>query len=167
VCADSCSVCHSTKRGEVFEKAGLFNENLLRTEDNEMHYRIRQNGYRFCYDPEIISYQYARNSLPAMIKQKYSNGYWIGLTLGVCPGCISLYHLVPFAFVLGIIFTSLLCIWGIWQLAALMWGMYLLFGLFGVFACVMNRKANVLVIIMPIVFFLLHVAYSVGTSLGV
>ena len=88
---------HSTKRSyvktmfhasycrEVFQKVGLFNEMLLRTEDNEMHYRIRKAGYRLCYDPEIVSYQYARSSLKRMLKQKYGNGYWIGLTLGVCP----------------------------------------------------------------------------------
>ena len=38
-----------------------------------------------------------------MMKQKYANGYWIGLTSGVCPKCLSLYHFVPFAFVSAII----------------------------------------------------------------
>ena len=41
------SMFHAAYRREVFEKVGLFNENLGRTEDNEMHYRIRQAGYRF------------------------------------------------------------------------------------------------------------------------
>lgn len=33
---------HAAYRREVFEKVGLFNEELLRTEDNEFHYRIRK-----------------------------------------------------------------------------------------------------------------------------
>jgi len=65
---------------EVLEKVGFFNEKLLRTEDNEFHYRIRKAGYKLCYDDDIISYQHTRNSLSKMIKQKKANGMWIGLT---------------------------------------------------------------------------------------
>lgn len=55
------SVFHGAYRKEIFEKAGLFNENLGRTEDNEMHYRIRKAGYKICFNPDIISYQNIRN----------------------------------------------------------------------------------------------------------
>ena len=65
------SVFHGAYRKEVFEKAGLFNENLGRTEDNEMHYRIRKAGYKICFNPDIISYQNIRNSWCGMLKQKY------------------------------------------------------------------------------------------------
>ena len=123
------SMFHAAYRREVFEKAGLFNESLLRTEDNEMHYRVRNAGYKLCFDPDIVSYQYARSSLKKMIKQKFGNGYWIGLTTGVCPGCISIYHFVPFAFILGILFTTILAFLGVWQIAAMMWSAYFLFTL--------------------------------------
>ena len=88
------SVFHGAYRREVFEKAGLFNENLGRTEDNEMHYRILKAGYKICYNPKIISYQHTRNTWRGMIKQNYGNGYWIGLTVGICPRCFSIYHFV-------------------------------------------------------------------------
>lgn len=157
---------HAAYRREVFAVAGGFNENLLRTEDNEMHYRIRQAGYRFCFDPEISSYQYARNSLRKMIKQKYSNGYWIGLTLGVCPGCISLFHLVPLVFLIGILFTTSLALLGHGFLAWIMWCAYGLFTLTGTIACAVGGKANWLLPLMPILFFLLHISYGVGTLVG-
>ena len=92
------SIFHGAYKREVFAKIGGFNENLWRTEDNEIHYRIRKAGYQICFEPDIISYQHTRSTLPKMLKQKYSNGYWIGLTLGICPGCISIYHLVPLCF---------------------------------------------------------------------
>ena len=63
------SIFHAAYRHEVFEKVGFFNEKLLRTEDNEMHYRIRQAGYRFCFDPDIVSYQsvsYTHLTLPTI-----------------------------------------------------------------------------------------------------
>lgn len=158
---------HAAYRREVLDRVGLFNENLLRTEDNEFHYRIRKAGYKLCYDSSIISYQYARSDFKRMIKQKYSNGYWIGLTLKVCPGCISLYHLVPLAFVLGIILTTALLFTGIWQLSALMWGLY---GLFAVSTTVISgigRKKYVQSIAMPFMFLILHCAYGTGTFIGI
>lgn len=160
------SMFHAAYRREVFENVGLFNENLLRTEDNEMHYRIRKAGYNLCFDPNIVSYQYARSSLKKMIKQKYGNGYWIGLTLGSCPGCISIYHLVPFAFVLGIVFTSILGFFGIWQLGALMWGAYFLFSLVSLAISVFRGKGTKWIICMPFLFLMLHVSYGIGTIGG-
>ena len=158
---------HAAYRREVLDKVGLFNEQLLRTEDNEFHYRIREAGYKLCYDPSIVSYQYARSDFKRMVKQKYGNGYWIGLTLKVCPGCISLYHLVPFAFVLAIIATSVLTIVGVWQMAVLMWGLY---GTFAIINTVLSIVCNGFYpqsILMPFMFLILHTSYGVGTLKGI
>lgn len=43
------SFFHGAYRREVFEKAGKFREDLGRTEDNEFHYRIRQNGFNYVW----------------------------------------------------------------------------------------------------------------------
>ena len=152
---------------EVFEKAGLFNPRLLRTEDNEMHDRIRKAGYKFYFDPDIVSYQYARSSFRRMLRQKYGNGYWIGLTLGVCPSCISLFHLVPFAFVLGIVLTTILAFCSIWWCAAAMWTAYLLFTLAGTLNTVIGKRANQWTFLMPLLFLLMHISYGIGTCVGI
>ena len=160
------SMFHAAYRKEVFEKAGLFNESLLRTEDNEMHYRVRNAGYKLCFDPDIVSYQYARSSLKKMIKQKFGNGYWIGLTTGVCPGCISIYHFVPFAFILGILFTTILAFLGVWQIAAMMWSAYFLFTLVSMVSTIVKHRGNTWTVCMPILFLILHVSYGIGTFVG-
>ena len=157
---------HAAYRREVFADSGGFNENLLRTEDNEIHYRIRQAGYKFCFDPNIKSYQYARSSLKKMIKQKYGNGYWVGLTVGICPGCVSLYNFVPLVFVLGIVFTTALALMHIWQLAAIMWTLYLMFGLFSVAEANKKETFQPLTLLMPGLFLILHVSYGIGTLIG-
>ena len=160
------SVFHGAYRREVFEKAGLFNEHLLRTEDNEMHYRIRKAGYRICFDPEIVSYQYARSSLGKMLRQKYGNGYWIGLTLGVCPGCISVFHLVPFVFLLGILGTGVMAMLGWPQLAALMWAMYACAIVVFTVQDVLQTGFSLTKLLMPLIFLGLHISYGVGTLVG-
>lgn len=158
---------HAAYRREVFDKVGFFNEELLRTEDNEMHYRIRKAGFNLCYDPSIISYQYARSNFKKMVKQKYGNGYWIGRTLKVCPRCISVYHLVPMLFVLAIILTTLLGAFGIWQLAGLMWGVYGIFAVVNtIISCVQNQF-YIQSILMPLMFLILHTGYGVGTLKGI
>ena len=160
------SLFHAAYRKEVFEKAGYFNTELLRTEDNEMHYRIRKAGYKIYCDPQIVSYQYARSDLKMMIKQKYGNGYWIGFTMGVCPGCISLFHLVPLVFVLWIFFTTCLALLSYWQFALIMWSAYTLFTLSGMVCTILNRNSNRWTFLMPILFFVLHVSYGLGTLMG-
>lgn len=161
------SMFHAAYRREVFEKAGNFNVKLLRTEDNEMHYRIRKAGYRLYCDPDIVSYQYARSDLKKMISQKFGNGYWVGLTLGICPGCISLFHLVPLMFVLGIIFTTVLAMLSIWQPAVLMWGAYVMFVVIGMVSTIINEKANGWTFMMPALFLIMHVSYGVGSLIGI
>lgn len=161
------SMFHAAYRKEVFKKAGNFNPELLRTEDNEMHYRIRQAGYKLYCDCDIVSYQYARSDFKKMVKQKYGNGYWIGLTLGVCPGCISLFHLVPLGFVLGIVFTTILAMLSFWQLAAIMWTAYLLFVLTGTVCTILNKKANRWTFLMPLLFLIMHVSYGLGSLVGI
>lgn len=160
------SLFHACYKREVIETVGGFNEKLGRTEDNEFHYRVRQAGYKICMNPNILSYQYARPTLKGMLKQKYGNGYWIGLTLGVCPGCLSIYHFVPFAFICGIIFTTLLSLCGIPQLAFLMWGGYGLLTIVMTIFAFMSKDSNPLLIALPFLFLALHLSYGIGTVKG-
>ena len=154
-------------RKEVFDRVGRYNELLTRTEDNEMHYRMKQAGYKFYYDPEIVSYRETRASLGKLLKQKYLNGYWIGRTLGVEPRCFSLYHFVPFAFVLAIIVTTIIAICGVTWPAAALWIAYGLANIamtgMAVIGC---KERNILFICMPVLFLMLHVWYGVGTIVG-
>jgi glycosyltransferase involved in cell wall biosynthesis len=161
------SMFHAAYRREVFEQAGIFNEQLGRTEDNELHYRMREAGYRFCYDPEIVSYQHIRNSLHGMLKQKFGNGYWIGKTVKVCPACLSIYHFVPFAFLLGIAVTTILgCLHIVWP-AMVMWGLYWLLALLMAVTGVIGRRRFYMSdVLLPGLFFLLHVTYGIGTFIG-
>ena len=129
---------------------------------------MRQAGYRFYYDPEIVSYRKTRSDLKGLTKQKYLNGYWIGRTLWLEPKCFSLYHFVPLAFVLAIAYSSLLCFFGIWWLSALVWGAYVIANLGMTIGAVINcRERNVLFVSLPFVFLVLHVGYGVGTIAGI
>lgn len=160
------SVFHGAYTREVFDKIGCFNEKLGRTEDNEIHYRIRKAGYKICYSPDILSYQHTRSTLKSMLKQKYGNGYWVALTLKVCPKCLSIYHFVPFFFVVAIIITSLLWGFGYPALAYLMWGMYWSLAIIMALISVKGKKKSIYQVLLPGLFFVLHVSYGIGSVAG-
>ena len=162
------SLFHAAYRREVFAAVGGFNEDLGRTEDNELHYRMRKAGYKLCCCPEIISFQHTRSTLKRMIRQKYGNGYWVGLTLGVCPGCLSYFHFIPFVFLIALAATLL-----VWAAAgqpvyfAVLAAMYFMFNFVNtVGAFVLKKSLNPLFLILPLLFPILHLSYGAGTLAG-
>lgn len=158
------SVFHGAYKKEVFRIAGVFDEKLRRTEDNEIHYRILKHGFKIMYNPGIISYQYARPTLRKMIKQKFLNGYWIGKTAWYCPNCLSLYHFIPFCFVLSLLVSSVLVVKIPFFLICL-GTMYGLFDVLNSFISILKHK-NVAMLVLMFLFPMLHIAYGLGTLLG-
>ena len=159
------SVFQGMYKKSIFDKIGLLDEKVGRVEDNELHYRIRKNGYRIRYSNDILSYQYTRPTLKRMLKQKYSNGYWIGKVSHVYPKAFSIFHFVPLAFVLAIIFS--LCMIPITSIfIILLSSVYFLFTILITIMTIINNKFNITILLMPIILFLIHVYYGVGTLVG-
>ena len=159
------SIFHGMYRKEVFEKVGLADERLLRTEDNEFHYRVRKSGYDIIFNPEIESYQYIRPTFIKMIKQKFANGYWIGLTSHICRDCLSLFHFGPGVFVATLLvlmmltpisFAPLLTVFGLYLLAVL--GLSILE--------ISKQKFNPTLLLIPFIMMAVHFAYGIGTIKG-
>lgn len=161
------SVFHTCYRRKVIKSVGLFNEELLRTEDNEYHYRVRNAGYRICYDEAIHSFYQTRSTLRGMIKQKYGNGYWVGITLKKCPKCLSCYHLVPGIFVASILATGVLGIAGYPELFRLFTGVYGIVCVILTIACLLKGHDTILDLTLIVIFPLLHISYGLGTIFGI
>lgn len=160
------SLFHAAYKREVFAKVGGFNEDLGRTEDNELHYRMRMAGYRFCCCPEIISFQHTRGTLKKMIKQKYGNGYWIGLTTGVCPQCLNYFHFIPFVFVMALILSLVMWVFGSPLLFAIITAMYSMFNVVNTVGCLVLKKPQIQFLLLPFIFPMLHISYGIGTLVG-
>lgn len=102
------TLAYALYRREVYDRVGFYDERLRRTEDNDMHYRMRKAGYRFYFSPDIVSWHAARKTLRGQLSQKWGNGYWIGRTMRIQPRCFAPRHLVPALFVLALIALLLL-----------------------------------------------------------
>ncbi len=162
------SVFHACYRREVVENVGHYNEKLLRAEDNEYNFRVREAGYKICFEPRIKSAQQIRSSLPKMLRQKNQNGYWIGYTLGECPKCLSLFHFVPMAFLSAIVLSGILAVFGLGIFSALLWAVYGICNLaFAAKAIIDAEKFRAHLLLLPIIFLLMHICYGAGTYGGI
>ena len=63
-------------RREVFERVGRFDEEMVRNQDDELSYRIRERGGRILLDPSIRSRYYPRTTPRTLWRQYFQYGYW-------------------------------------------------------------------------------------------
>ncbi len=161
------SLFHAAYRREVLAAVGFFNEDLLRTEDNDFHYRVRRAGYRIKLDPRINSKQFIRSSLSRMLKQKYGNGYWVGRTVFVQPDCLKTYHFAPFVLVAGALVLLAVGVAFSWLPFAACAALYaLLCCALSVYAVSQSDVRNATMIALPVVFADIHISYGFGTLFG-
>ena len=161
------TLAYALYRREVYDRVGLYDERLRRTEDNDMHYRMRKAGYRFYFSPDIVSYHAARATMRGQLRQKWGNGYWIGRTMRIQPRCFAPRHLIPALFVLALLFGLLLLPFSVWPLLLLL-SAYLACDLvFAVRGALSQESGRLLALLtLPFLFPAVHVVYGVGTLAG-
>lgn len=82
-------------RRDVFERIGLFDETLVRTEDDEFNLRLQRTGGRIFISPRIRSWYQPRESLRRLLGQYTQYGYWKVPVIVKHRRVASLRHLAP------------------------------------------------------------------------
>jgi len=85
-------------RREVFERFGMFDEELVRNQDDEHNLRIVRGGGRLWQSPRIRSSYHPRDSLPSLFAQYAQYGYWKVRVIKKHRLPASLRHVVPGVF---------------------------------------------------------------------
>lgn len=70
------TVAFGAYKREVFEKIGLFDEELIRNQDDEFNYRLLRNGFTIYLFQKIRSKYYVRASFEKLFNQYQQYGYW-------------------------------------------------------------------------------------------
>lgn len=70
------TVAFGAYKKEVFEKAGYFDEDLVRNQDDEFNYRVLKNGFKIYLSENIKAKYYVRASFQKLFQQYYQYGYW-------------------------------------------------------------------------------------------
>lgn len=154
-------------RREVFAKSAMYNEELVRNQDDEFSYRIRKNGGRILLAPDIRSNYYSRSSFKSLWRQYFQYGYWKVRVLQLHPKQMSLRQFVPFLFVSSLIFCLLLSIFsgiGLWALMVIL-SLYIMANL----SAALLTAARTRLIALPFIslsFAILHFSYGLGFLAG-
>jgi len=94
-------------RRVIFERVGLFDEGLIRNQDDELNDRIVASGGRIWLDPRIRSTYYNRGSYRSLWRQYYQYGYWKVRVLRRHPEARRARHLAPAALVAALASAAL------------------------------------------------------------
>ena len=152
----------------VFDRIGLFDEELVRNQDDEFNLRLIRAGGKIWQSPRIRSWYKPRGSLASLFRQYVQYGYWKVRVIRKHKIPASVRHLIPGCFLLSLILLSLASPW--WPLAQ--WG---LLGLMGIYA-VANLAASIfaaarrdwiLLPLLPVVFASFHFGYGYGFLRGI
>jgi glycosyltransferase involved in cell wall biosynthesis len=82
-------------RRDYLLSVGLFDESLVRNQDDELNIRIRAAGGRVWQDPSIVSWYSPRRTLRGLFRQYMQFGFWRVVVLRKHPVNAAVRHFVP------------------------------------------------------------------------
>ena len=152
---------------KIIQKVGLYDEELVRNQDDEYNYRIREAGGKILLAEDVKSEYYSRGSLIKLWKQYFQYGYWKVRVLQKHPRQMSLRQFVPLAFVLALILTSLLSFlvsWG-WLALIILLVAYLATNMTASIVSASGEGFKKL-LLLPLAFAIIHFSYGLGFLVG-
>ncbi len=153
---------------EVFQKIGLFDEELTRNQDDEFNARLINSGGKIVLVPEIEINYYARKNIPQMAKMFYQYGLYKPLVNKKLGKPATLRQFAPPLFVLGIILTPIFCFFSkiICFLSLVIITAYLFLNLGISVKLSIESQTKKLLLILPYVFPSIHFSYGIGYLAG-
>ncbi len=169
-------------RRDLFDRVGLFDEELIRDSDAEFNFRLERMGGSIYQSPAIHSWYHPRATTGALFQQYRQYGYWKVRVMKKHGRTPAVRQYVPAAFVAGVVVLAALAI--VTALASSVWPAF--DGLAaisrGVLLIALASYAAVLVVasvttasrfgwklapILPVTFASYHVGYGVGFLTGI
>lgn len=166
-------------RKRTLEQLGLFDEALIRNQDDELNLRIIRSGGRIWQNPAIVSWYSPRATLTALFLQYFQYGFWKVAVIRKHRLPSSWRHLVPGMFVLAnalllatIALTALGLVpsWLGFEVAGRLWlafaGVYVIANMTAS-AIAANRNGWKLLPLLPPAFAVFHFSWGLGFLAGI
>lgn len=154
---------------EIFDKTGLFDTDLVRNQDDEFNGRLLNLGGKIYLIPQVIINYTARDTLCKMRKMYYQYGLYKPLVNKKLGAPVTVRQFFPILFLLGLTIGGVVCM--IWPLLLHFYTSVLLLYLFiGIVVGSMGAiRAHqpLLALLMPYVFFNIHMSYGIGYLVGI
>tara|TARA_Y100000385_G_C13098998_1_gene643239 strand:+ start:716 stop:1729 length:1014 start_codon:yes stop_codon:yes gene_type:complete len=149
---------------KVFDEIGLFDQDLVRNQDDDFNYRVTKAGGKIWFESEMKLKYYVRGSFKGLFRQFFQYGYWKVFVNKKHNSVTTIRQLVPPLFVLSIIVFPFLQIFPfIFYLAKLGFFSYFLLAFFFSLKKTTSLQDILYIIVTnPI----LHFSYGLGYLLG-
>ena len=152
---------------EAVDRAGPFDEELVRDQDDEYNYRLRKLGGKLLLADDVRSRYYSRGSLGALGRQYFQYGYWKVRVMQKHPRQMSVRQFAPVCLIVSLAVSLSIVPFhqiGWWMLAALA-GSYLAANLAA--SCLaVSKGAWPGGLLLPPIFAILHFSYGLGFLVG-
>ncbi|HPD31000.1 MAG TPA: glycosyltransferase family 2 protein [Phycisphaerae bacterium] len=152
----------------VFDKIGLFDEELVRNQDDEFNARLIRQGGKIWLTPLIRSRYYPRTSLGKLWRQYFQYGTWRIRTIQKLGQPATVRQVAPLLFVVGLV----ACLVGaaVWRPLTWLFAAYVALYSLGLLVGVWQvaRQAGIrCALFSPVVFMILHFGYGLGSLKGI
>lgn len=151
---------------EIFDKIGLFDEELVRNQDDEFNGRIIKNGGRILLLPEVVVDYFARDSLTKTAKMFFQYGLFKPLVNHKLQKPTTLRQFIPPLFFAGLIAGGLLSVFS----KTILWIFVSVIVLYVLCCFVFGRNRERVwpdVLWMPFTFSAIHLSYGCGYWVGI
>jgi glycosyltransferase involved in cell wall biosynthesis len=155
-------------RREIFDRIGMFDEELIRNQDDEFNFRLITRGGRVLLLPDVLCRYLARRSFRQLASRYYEDGYFKPLAARKVGRVMTVRQLIPAALVGCLSSSAALALWipaARYLFALLAGGYALLVALFAARAARAHglRCAAALTLVFPV----LHFSYGSGSLRGI
>jgi glycosyltransferase involved in cell wall biosynthesis len=152
----------------AFDKIGLFDETLVRNQDDDFNFRLILSGGKLFMSHKISSKYYARGSLYNVWRQYFQYGFWRTRTLQKHGKPATLRQIAPLFLISFLLILALAgfisrSFWWILSFTLLIYCLGLVYGSIQVAKQVRWKYC----LLAPIVFVLLHFGYGFGCMWGI
>jgi len=151
----------------IIDLVGLYDEELVRNQDDEYNYRIREAGGKLLLASDVQSEYFGRKSLKKLWQQFFQYGFYKVRVLQKHPRQMRIRQFVPPLFVFSIfsaVILSFFTSWG-WITLYSILGIYFLVNL-ATTVLIMAREGWHFLGLLPLTFLTIHFAYGLGFLAG-
>ncbi|MHC4109612.1 MAG: glycosyltransferase family 2 protein [Planctomycetota bacterium] len=162
------AVIFGAHRRWVFDRVGMFDEELVCNEDDEFIQRMVEAGAKQYMSPRIRSTYFCRSSWRKLMHQYFTYGFWRIRTIQKRKKPAYLRQIIPLVFVLGwIVLIFGACLWRTlsWPLACYA-GLYMMLLIAGM-VHTGHRTGYKEALLVPFIFAIMHFAYGLGSLVGI
>lgn len=150
----------------TFDKVGLYDEDLVRNQDDELNARIIKNGGKIYLIPELQCEYYARDTARKVYKMFYQYGLFKPLVNKKLGSPATVRQFFPLFFVMGLLAGPILCL----ALPVLWWAyiaMVVAWFLLATYFSLKDSKSLKRILIQNWIYFVVHFGYGWGYIVGI